>query len=272
MIQGGDFTKFNGRGGESIYGGKFEDEDLTLKHSRAGLLAMANAGKDTNGSQFFITCSSASHLDGYNVVFGEIVTGMELLRLIEKEPVDPNSYKPDCVIKIVDCGQIDPDNLIVLKEKILSSNHSSDSEKIVDKKSKDYHPDKKTIDSENSRIDSKGRKIKGRGSIGIGGNRNNLKTKETIDKSRERDEERKHERRSERRSERRHERRYERNDDKREYRREDRNDNKNYNSGKETREKRNEIKRDEIKSSGEISEDETKDRVENNNSQIKEKV
>ncbi|XP_066573131.1 NK-tumor recognition protein isoform X2 [Amia ocellicauda] len=127
MIQGGDFTEGNGRGGESIYGGYFKDENFVLKHDRAFLLSMANRGKDTNGSQFFITTKTAPHLDGVHVVFGLIISGFEVIKQIENLKTDSAS-RPYADVRVIDCGQLitkSANDVLGCKRKLLSC--SSDS-------------------------------------------------------------------------------------------------------------------------------------------------
>lgn len=109
MIQGGDFTKHNGTGGRSVYGtpidGRFNDENFALQHTGPGIVSMANSGPNTNGSQFFITTSRTAHLNNRHVVFGTVIEGWDVVRLIES--YGSSSGKPMADVRIVDAGVLE---------------------------------------------------------------------------------------------------------------------------------------------------------------------
>eukprot|EP00123_Amoebidium_parasiticum_P012971 comp21691_c0_seq1/m.30574 comp21691_c0_seq1/g.30574 ORF comp21691_c0_seq1/g.30574 comp21691_c0_seq1/m.30574 type:complete len:225 (-) comp21691_c0_seq1:173-847(-) len=116
MAQGGDFTQNNGMGGKSIYGEKFPDENFELNHTGPGILSMANAGPNTNGSQFFITFASTTHLNKKHVVFGNVVSGMDVLKDMEAVGTKLTGA-PSARVVIKDCGELPPDAVVVEDKK-----------------------------------------------------------------------------------------------------------------------------------------------------------
>nr|XP_020041827.1 NK-tumor recognition protein isoform X1 [Castor canadensis] len=151
MIQGGDFSEGNGKGGESIYGGYFKDENFILKHDRAFLLSMANRGKHTNGSQFFITTKPAPHLDGVHVVFGLVISGFEVIEQIENLKTDAAS-RPYADVRVIDCGVLATKSTKdVFEKKRKKPTHSEDSGSSSNSSSSSESSSESEIEHERSR-------------------------------------------------------------------------------------------------------------------------
>lgn len=140
MIQGGDITDGDGKGGDSIYDGSFADENLHLAHDEPYLLSMANRGPDTNKSQFFITTNEAPHLDRKHVVFGRVVSGLDTILKIERQEVDSKS-RPLKKVVVKDCGQLSSSDIQIRptteaekekrKRKLSNSSRSSDDSRVI---------------------------------------------------------------------------------------------------------------------------------------------
>ncbi|SMF13946.1 peptidylprolyl isomerase [Pseudobacteriovorax antillogorgiicola] len=141
MLQGGDFTNSNGTGGESIYGAKFKDENFDIKHTGPGLLSMANAGRNTNGSQFFITTAKTQWLDGKHVVFGKVISNPKLSEAKKKnknaldsmevvkavEAVGSRSGTPSKAVAIKDCDTFVLSKVTLPKDYQIASDHNKKS-------------------------------------------------------------------------------------------------------------------------------------------------
>jgi peptidylprolyl isomerase len=159
MCQGGDFTNHNGTGGISIYGTKFPDESFAIKHTKPGMLSMANAGPNTNGSQFFITLVPCPHLDGKHVVFGEIVSGLPILKQMEEVDTD-NKDKPVIgqTVRIDDCGIVG--NLQISLSNPKSDLKSEDSSELRQRKKKSKKDTKFKVQKEKKSKSKKATKKK----------------------------------------------------------------------------------------------------------------
>ncbi|KAI8345498.1 cyclophilin-like domain-containing protein [Mortierella sp. GBAus27b] len=134
MIQGGDFTKRDGTGGESIYGGQLQDEGgFKRKHDIEGLLSMANKGPNTSSSQFFITTRPTPHLDGKHVVFGRVVKGYDVVEKVENTPTDERNDRPLGIVMISNCGELE----LKIPPKVLEQQKLQQAAAKADKKSKE---------------------------------------------------------------------------------------------------------------------------------------
>jgi len=156
MIQSGDFSDGNGKGGESIYNKMFEDENFEVKHEEPFLLSMANKGPNTNGSQFFITTAPALHLDNVHVVFGEVISGKEVVKEIEELQVDKKN-RPLQDAKIIKCGELIPKKKQESESEESSSSSEDEEEKIKKRLKKQKKKEKKALKKEKKKSE-KGRR------------------------------------------------------------------------------------------------------------------
>ncbi|VDK66164.1 unnamed protein product [Cylicostephanus goldi] len=149
QFKGGDFTTGKGTGGESIYGGLFDDEPFILKHDQPFLLSMANKGPNTNGSQFFITTKAAPHLNNKHVVFGKVISGSEVVTEIEHLKVNARSC-PIADVIITNCGE-----LVRKRKKEVSSSESESSDSEEEKAKKKHHEERATsVEKEEEKRDA----------------------------------------------------------------------------------------------------------------------
>jgi len=122
MAQGGDITAQNGTGGKSIYGRNFDDEQIWYPHTHKGALSMANAGPDTNGSQFFILFGATPHLNEKHTVYGRVIKGYDVIEMVEANPTAPGD-KPLKDVKVVDCGELKGDDKLSKEQADFLSNY-----------------------------------------------------------------------------------------------------------------------------------------------------
>lgn len=151
MAQGGDFTNGDGTGGNSIYGKCFPDESFRHTHKGRGMLSMANSGPDTNGSQFFITFKPAPHLDGKHVVFGQVVSGEDVLRAMENVPTGSNNV-PKIPVVVLDCGVREQ----VVEEEAITTEATDDNEIDLDGHDVEENEDEPDHASEGAESEVKG--------------------------------------------------------------------------------------------------------------------
>ncbi|KAH8552444.1 cyclophilin-like domain-containing protein [Umbelopsis sp. PMI_123] len=162
MCQGGDFTRRNGSGGESIYGATFSDENFKRKHTTHGLLSMANRGPNTQSSQFFITTRPTPHLDGKHVVFGRVVSGYDIVEAMENQPVDQNN-RPLQTVMVANCGELVlqlPPSVKLRQQKKKEIEDASASEESVDEQDRKRSRSRRDSDSESDSEEEERRRKK----------------------------------------------------------------------------------------------------------------